>query len=147
MTVEQNAADHPCGASEVRWISEPGRLTQFGAFEEILQPGSRSSIKHWHAAEDELIYVLDGEVTVIEGGAATALSPGDSATFAAGTEVGHCLENRSTRACRYLVIGTRAEADVITYPDADKRCVRLRSLDHDLWIDSVGRPATSPCRR
>lgn len=49
------------------WISEPGGLTQFGAFIHVLQPGTRSSIKHWHQLEDELVYVLDGELTIIQG--------------------------------------------------------------------------------
>ena len=38
-----------------RWISEVGELSQFGAFVEVLQPGSRSSIRHWHSAEDEMV--------------------------------------------------------------------------------------------
>ncbi|MCL6436400.1 MAG: cupin domain-containing protein [Leptolyngbyaceae cyanobacterium HOT.MB2.61] len=33
---------------------------------EVLQPGSRSSNKHWHSAEDEMVYVLEGEITLIE---------------------------------------------------------------------------------
>jgi uncharacterized cupin superfamily protein len=49
------------------WISEAGGLTQFGACVEVLQPGSRLSIRHWHSAEDEFVYVLEGEVTAIEG--------------------------------------------------------------------------------
>ena len=28
------------------WLTEPGHLTQFGAFIHVLQPGTRSSIKH-----------------------------------------------------------------------------------------------------
>lgn len=65
--VEHDSADHPTGAMTTEWISEAGGLTQFGAFVETLEPGSRSSIKHWHSAEDEMIYVLDGEVTLVEG--------------------------------------------------------------------------------
>ena len=45
------------------WLTEPGRLTQFGAFIHVLQPGTRSSIKHWHSDEDELVYLLEGEIT------------------------------------------------------------------------------------
>jgi len=144
--VERNDPDHPCGASEVRWIGDPGGLSQFGAFEEILQPGSRSSLKHWHMAEDEMIYVLAGEVTVIEGEAVTTLKPGDAAAFPAGREVGHFLQNRSAAPCKYLVVGTRAPADVITYPDHGRRCVRMRALPDDIWLDDAGAPASSPYR-
>ena len=70
MLVEDRPADDVCGAARTLWISEPGGLTQFGALIEVLPPGSRSSLKHWHSAEDEMVYVLDGEVTLIEGDAA-----------------------------------------------------------------------------
>ncbi len=74
------------GASEPNqtlWISEAGQLTQFGAFVEVLQPGCRSSMKHWHSAEDEMVYVLAGEITVVEGTAETVMRAGDAATFRA----------------------------------------------------------------
>jgi uncharacterized cupin superfamily protein len=87
-------------------VQEP--VTQFGAFIEELQPSSRSSIKHWHSAEDEMGYVLEGEIMLIEGDVETLLRAGDAATFQAGVPVGHFLQNRSTKATRCLVVGTRA---------------------------------------
>ncbi|MEA5597788.1 cupin domain-containing protein [Rivularia sp. UHCC 0363] len=126
------------------WISEAGGLTQFGAFIEVLQPGSRSSIKHWHSAEDEMVYVLEGEITLIEGDGETLLRPGDAATFQAGVPVGHFLENRSANATRCLVVGTRAAVDTITYPDIDRVCHRDRSLPDDIWTNRAGEPAASP---
>jgi len=126
------------------WISEAGGLTQFGAFIEVLQPGSCSSLKHWHRAEDEMIYVLDGEITLIEGDSETVLRPGDAATFRAGVPVGHFLENRSAKATRCLVVGTRAAVDTITYPDLDRVCHRDRSLPDDIWTNGAGEPAPNP---
>lgn len=128
------------------WISEPGGLTQFGAFVEVLQPGSRSSIKHWHSAEDELVYVLEGEVTLLEGATETVLRPGDAATFRAGVAVGHCLENRSSAPTRCLVVGTRAPRDTVTYPDHDRVLQRDRSATEDVWTNAAGEPAPNPYR-
>jgi uncharacterized cupin superfamily protein len=142
--------DHAEGSSEPNrtlWISEAGELTQFGAFIEVLQPGSRSSIKHWHSCEDELVYVLEGEVTVIEGSEVSQLRAGDAATFKAGVPVGHFLENRSNAPTRCLIVGTRAPVDRITYPDHDRVCLRDRSLPDDIWTDSEGNPADSPYGR
>ncbi len=49
--VQVEASDNPViGPSRALLLSDTGGLTQFGAFIEILPPGSRSSIKHWHAA-------------------------------------------------------------------------------------------------
>ena len=102
---------------------------------------------HWHSAEDEMVYVLDGEVTLIEGDAVIRLRPGDAATFRAGEAVGHYLENRSSAPTRCLVVGTRAPVDVITYPDRARVCFRDRSLPDDIWTDEAGRPASNPYRR
>ena len=142
--VEEAAVDGAGEPNRTLWISEAGGLTQFGAFVEVLQPGSRSSIKHWHSAEDEMVYVLEGEITLIEGDTEVLLRPGDAATFRAGVPVGHCLENRSDRVTRCLVVGTRAPVDTITYPDHDRVCHRDRALPDDIWTNGEGEPATSP---
>lgn len=141
---EQNPVDGAGEPDRTLWISEAGGLTQFGAFIEILQPGSRSSIKHWHSPEDEMVYVLEGEITLLEGDTQTLLRPGDTATFRAGVPVGHCLENRGRSVTRCLVVGMRAPVDRITYPDHDRVCHRDRSLPDDVWTDGTGEPATSP---
>ena len=130
--------------NQTLWISEAGGLTQFGAFIEVLQPGCRSSIKHWHSAEDEMIYVLAGEITVVEGQSETILRTGGVATFQAGVQVGHYLENRNSAPTRCLVVGTRAPVDQITYPEHDRVCLRDRSLPDDIWTDGLGQPASSP---
>lgn len=141
---EESPADGSIAPNLTLWISEAGGLTQFGAFVEVLQPGTRSSIKHWHSAEDELIYVLEGHPTLIEGDTETLLNPGDAATFRAGTPIGHCLWNRSGSPTRCLVVGTRAPVDRITYPDHDRVCHRDRSLPDDIWTNAAGEAASSP---
>lgn len=142
--VEESPSDAAYRPDRLLWISEVGGLNQFGAFIEVLQPGSRSSIKHWHSAEDEMIYVLKGEITLVEGDTETVLRPGDAATFQAGVPVGHFLENRSNQATRCLIVGTRAAVDTITYPDLDRVCYRDRSLPDDIWTNGMGEPAQSP---
>lgn len=141
---EQRDPTDPLGSARTEWLSEPGALTQFGAAIETLAPGARSSLKHWHSSEDEFVYVLDGEATLIEGEIHTPLYAGDAATFRAGDPVGHCLVNRSDRPVRYLVVGTRAAVDRITYPDHERVCHRDRSAEDDEWFDLNGQPAASP---
>jgi uncharacterized cupin superfamily protein len=143
---EESLADGASEPNRTLWISEAGGLKQFGAFIEILQPGSRSSIKHWHSAEDEMVYVLEGEITLIEGDTEMLLRPGDAATFRAGVPIGHYLENRSSATTRCLVVGTRAATDKITYPDHDRVCHRDRALPDDIWTNGAGSPADSPYR-
>ena len=99
-------------------LSDPGGLTQFGAFIEELPPGGTSGRRHWHEAEDEMIVMLSGTVILIED-TETPLAAGDVACWPAAAPIGHRLDNRSDQPARYLVIGTRARRDVIHYTDHD----------------------------
>ena len=108
------------GAFQLLRYSEAGALTQFGAYVETLQPGSRSSDRHWHEEEDEFLFVLSGEATVIEEDGAHVLRPGDAACWPARTANGHQVLNRSSAPCSYLIVGTRAARDVVHYPDRDE---------------------------
>ena len=108
------------GARESMHLSEEGGLTQFVAHVQTLQPGSRSGDRHWHEEEDELLYVLSGEATVIEEDGAHPLGPGDAACWPAGAANAHQVVNRSDAPCTYLVLGTRTAHEVIHYPDVEK---------------------------
>jgi uncharacterized cupin superfamily protein len=93
-------------------------LTQFGVNLTRLKPGAASALRHWHEAEDEFVYVLEGEIMLIEGGGTTVLQPGDAAGFKAGVANGH-LVNKSQRDAVYLEVGTRAARERADYPDVD----------------------------
>lgn len=83
-------------------------LTQIGVGEVELAPGSATGLLHWHEAEDELIFVLEGEVVLVEeAGGEKVLGPGDAAGWPAGVANGHTIENRSDRPARILEIGPR----------------------------------------
>jgi uncharacterized cupin superfamily protein len=94
-------------------------LTQFGVNLTRLKPGAASALRHWHEAEDELVYVLEGEITLIEDGGETLLRAGDAAGFKAGVANGHHLVNRAAYDALYLEIGTRAGRERAHYPDVD----------------------------
>jgi uncharacterized cupin superfamily protein len=94
-------------------------LTQFGVNFTRLKPGAASALRHWHEAEDEFVYVLEGELTLIENEGETLLRTGDAAGFKAGVPNGHHLVNKSSRDGVYLEIGTRAENERAHYPDDD----------------------------
>lgn len=86
--------------------SKAAGLTQFGLHLERLPPQSRSSHRHWHENEDECIYLLTGEVVLIED-TETTLREGNAAAWTAGHPVAHCLENRPQSDAVLLVVGTR----------------------------------------
>ena len=100
-------------------LGDPLGLSQFGINLVTLAPGSWSSLRHWHTNEDEFIYVLEGEVTLVTDGGETLLGPGMAAGFPAGKPDGHHLINRSASPARYLEVGTRADTEVAQYSDID----------------------------
>ena len=96
-------------------------LDQFGVNLTRLKPGAQSAQRHWHAAEDEFVFILEGMLVLCEDEGETILRAGDAAGFKAGVPNGHCLVNRSKEDAVYLEIGTRAPREVAEYPDIDLR--------------------------
>jgi uncharacterized cupin superfamily protein len=113
-----------CAGREKAALGNLAGLTQFGVNLTRLRPGAASALRHWHESEDEFVYVLEGELTLIEDGGETRLGPGEAAGFKAGLSNGHQLVNKTERDALYLEIGTRAAADRISYPDVDMVAVR-----------------------
>jgi len=99
-------------------------LDQFGVNLTTLKPGAASALRHWHEKEDELVYILEGEVVLIEDEGETVLKPGDAAGFKASVRNGHHLVNKSNRDAVYLEIGTRSTHERAEYPDVDMLVVR-----------------------
>jgi uncharacterized cupin superfamily protein len=93
-----------------------------------LPPGCWSSQRHWHTAEDEFVFVLEGEVVLVTNAGEEILRAGSCAGFKAGAADGHQLQNRSDRDAVVLEIGTRRpEDDEVFYPDIDLRLKQGRS--------------------
>ena len=105
-------------------LARAAELTQFGVNICTLKPGAASSHRHWHENEDELVYVLEGEVVLCEDGGETVLKPGDTAAWKAGVAAGHCLINRSKRDAVFIEVGTRAAAERAHYSEIDMMAVR-----------------------
>ena len=111
--------DQPCRAREWLRLGDAAGLTQFGVNLLHLPPGAWSSQRHWHSHEDEFVYVLAGELTLVTDAGEERLGPGDCAGFPAGVANGHCLQNRGSGPAEVLVVGTRDDQDHGEYPDID----------------------------
>jgi uncharacterized cupin superfamily protein len=112
--------DQPCLDRVRRRLGDAGGLTDFGVNLLELAPGVWSSQRHWHTAEDEFVWVLEGEVVLIDDRGEHVLHAGDCAAFPKGDANGHHLVNRSTAVARCLEIGSRKpDADACDYPDID----------------------------
>ena len=100
-------------------------LTKFGVNLVELKPGAWSAQRHWHSREDELVYVLAGELTLVTETGEQVLAPGMVAGFPAGRADGHHLVNRSDAVAVYLETGDRDPGDEVFYPDVDLKYQRM----------------------
>lgn len=100
-------------------LGDAAGLTNFGVNLVKLEPGSWSSIRHWHLKQDEFIYIVEGEVALVTNAGKQILKPGDAAGFPAGEADGHHLINYSNSIVTYLEIGDRTSDEQVVYPDED----------------------------
>jgi len=100
-------------------LGEAFGLTQFGVNLVVLGPGDQSALRHWHTHEDELVYMLEGELVLRTNAGEQVVRAGDVVAYPAGDQDGHQLVNRGSSPARYLEVGTRVEDDLAYYPDDD----------------------------
>jgi len=109
----------PCADRTRRRLGDAGGLRDFGVNLMTLPPGGWSSQRHWHSHEDEFVYVIEGEVTLVEDQGETLLQAGDCAAFPKGTGNGHHLKNQSSVVAVYLEVGSRNPSDLNICSDID----------------------------
>lgn len=123
--------DIPCSGQTCRRLARHAGLTLFGVNLTVIEPGAWSSQRHWHSHEDEFVWVLEGELTLVSDSGAETLRAGDCAAFRRGDPDGHHLVNRSGRPATVLEIGNADPQDRCTYPDIDMVAERDRYRHRD----------------
>lgn len=117
-------------------LGDAGGLTALGVNLMTLPAGQWSSQRHWHSHEDEFVYVLQGELVLVEDGGEVLLHAGDCACFPQNTGNGHHLKNNSAAVAVYLEVGSRHPDDMTTCSDVD-----LKSSNRDgFFVHKDGTP-------
>ena len=105
-------------------------LKNFGVNLTRLAPKTVSSLRHAHAKQDEFVYILEGNPTLITDEGRTELRPGMCAGFRAGTGNAHHLVNETDRDVVYIEIGDRTPGETATYADDDLCLVTVDGKYH-----------------
>jgi len=100
-------------------VGDAAGLKNFGVNLVTLEPRSCSALRHWHTKQDEFIYLIEGEATLVTDSGEQILSAGMMAGFPAGVPNGHQLINKSLVTVVYLEIGDRTHEDQVYYPSND----------------------------
>ena len=104
---------------EARRLGDAFGLTSIGVNHVTIFPGKESSLRHDHSHEDELVYVLEGELVLHTNHGEETLTAGMVAGFRAGDGNPHRLVNRSRANAVFLVMSNRHPDDRCSYADED----------------------------
>jgi len=115
-------------------------LTQFGVNLTRIAPGAASALRHYHEQEDEFVFIVEGELVLIDNAGEAVLKAGDCAGFKANDGNAHRLVNRSNRDAVYIEVGTRSPNERVHYPDDDLHMVREGRTAR--WLHKSGEPYT-----
>lgn len=94
-------------------------LVNFGVNLTRLEPGSISALLHSHERQDEFIFVLEGNPTLVTTEGSVVLKPRMCAGFRSGSGLAHQLRNDTDQPVWYLEVGDRAPHDQANYPEDD----------------------------
>jgi uncharacterized cupin superfamily protein len=123
---------------EKRQLGDFFGLRNFGVNLTRLKPGGESALLHRHSKQDEFVFILEGEPTLVTETEEVTLSPGMCAGFPAqGTA--HQLVNRTARDVVFLEVGDRAPGDEGSYPKDDIQAV-LSTDGKWVFTHKDGRP-------
>lgn len=111
----------PCADRTRRRLGDAGGLKDYGVNLMTLPPGGWSSQRHWHSHEDEFVFVLEGELKLVEDHGETLLRAGECAAFPKNSGNGHHLKNESSSTAVYLEVGSRNTDDLTTCSDIDMK--------------------------
>ena len=104
---------------EKRPLGDIFGLANFAVNLTTLAPGAVSSLRHMHSKQNEFIYILENNPTLISNVGQTPLAPVMCAGFKAANGAAHHLINQTNEPTTHLEIGDRNAGDTGTYPDDD----------------------------
>jgi uncharacterized cupin superfamily protein len=112
--------DHPAYAKQLRRVGEEAGAKGLGGTLYELQPGAKSFPYHWHYGVEEMLVVLEGELTVRTPDGEQTAGRGDVLACPTGPAGAHQLRNETSQPVRYLMLSNKVEFEVAEYPDSDK---------------------------
>jgi uncharacterized cupin superfamily protein len=105
---------------EKRALGDVFGLNNFGVNLTRLAPGGESALLHRHSKQDEFVYILEGEPTLVTDRGEIGLRAGICAGFPA-QGIAHQLVNRTGKDVVFLEVGDRTAGDEGGYPVDDVR--------------------------
>ncbi|EQC43740.1 cupin domain-containing protein [Bacteriovorax sp. Seq25_V] len=120
-------------------LSRPFGLKNIAIWLERVPVGKRTSWPHAHSVEEEFVFVLEGEPTVLLDSNEFSAKPFDGIDFKAGSGIAHTLINKTSDFIFYLCVGEcDPVGDKIYYPQHAARNKEMKDkglLWEEKWHD------------
>ncbi len=96
-------------------------------------PGKTAFPFHYHCANEEAVFILEGEGTMRLGEERVPVRAGDYIAMPTGPDTAHQLDNTGGGALKYLCMSTLIPVDVVGYPDSKKKAASAAASLEDAW--------------
>jgi uncharacterized cupin superfamily protein len=93
---------------------------RLGASLYAVPPGERSVPYHWHTANEEMLIVLRGTVSLRTPEGWREVPEGAVVSFPVGERGAHQMRNDTVEEVHFLMVSELRSPEVIVYPDSDK---------------------------
>jgi uncharacterized cupin superfamily protein len=88
-----------------------------------IPPGRQAFPHHFHSANEEAVFVIEGAGRVRIGQSEVDIEAGDYISFPVGPEHAHSIRNTSEEPLKLLCISTLIPVEIVGYPDSKKTAV------------------------
>src|SRR5580704_9693473 len=101
-------------------LGQATRSDKLGCSMYEIAPGKRAWPFHYHFANEEALFILEGAGTLRFGAEEVPVRAGHFKTFRVGADNAHQLVNTGAEPLRYLCFSTMIGPEVCGYPDSEK---------------------------
>ncbi|HLB56785.1 MAG TPA: cupin domain-containing protein [Coxiellaceae bacterium] len=118
--IEWTQSDHGDFSHERKSLTQAVTCEKLGASIYRLAPGKKAFPYHYHYANEETVFILEGSGTMRLNNAVIAIKKDDYIAMPTGTEHAHQIINTSEKPLIFLCFSTMIHPDVTEYPDSKK---------------------------
>jgi uncharacterized cupin superfamily protein len=101
-------------------LGPPSGAAALGCSYIEVEPGRQAFPLHYHCANEEGIYIIEGTGEARIGKDTISVGPGDYIAYPVGPDHAHSLKNTGKTTLKYLALSTMHATEVVGYPDSKK---------------------------
>jgi uncharacterized cupin superfamily protein len=101
-------------------VARQAGAADIGATLHVLEPGQTAHPYHFHLANEEMLVLLTGTLSLRTPDGVEDLAAGDVVAHPVGEQGAHQVTNRGQEAAHFLMVSEMNDPEVVFYPDSGK---------------------------